>query len=118
MSWGLDLIRSAIGGTVPEILGDTYTVTVDPQGTNTTYTGKGTPDTDVQRHRDNGLTVEDTDQVVILYQTEFPSNMPDPGPSDYLTGPTDAANRSSESLVITDSMRDPANATWIVSAGK
>lgn len=114
-----DVIRDVVGSVLPTLFGDTYTLTVDPHGTPKAYTIQGTPDEDIQKHRDNGLTIRDDDQVVILYQkTASPAlAWADFQASDYLSGPSDAANRASQNLVITDVMRDPANATFILSVG-
>lgn len=147
MSAILDTIRNVIGSVGDAVLADTYTLTTDPQGTPVVYTCRGVPDDDVARHRDNGLTVEDVDNIVILFQikciggasnrlTDAAGNqltdavgnaltdaagadgvLTDISTGDYLTGPSDANNRASENMVVNDFMRDPANATWVIAAG-
>lgn len=116
MSAILDSIRSIVGAVLPPLVGDTYTVTVSA-GTGTAYSIKGTPSDDIQSARDSGLTVDENEQVVILYQATNTS-LTDIDPGDWLTGPSDADNRSSEVLIINSIIRDPANATWVVAAGK
>ena len=118
MSSILDLIRNTVGPTLDPLMADTYTVTTDPHGTPTVYTCRGVPDNDFESHRENGLSIKETDQVIILFQTASPTlTKALLNPGNYIEGPSDANHRASEKLIISDSIQDPANATFIVSAG-
>lgn len=116
MSFAMDMIRDAVGDALTPIMGDTYTVTTDPQGTATAYTCKGVPGDDLERYRERGLTVRDKDRVVILFRNQVPT-LAEIQPGDYISGPSDADNRSNEDLVVNSVITDPANAVFIVAAG-
>jgi len=115
MSSLLDMVRDVVNAVLPPLVADTYTVTV-LAGNGTAYTIQGTPTDDIESARESGLTVQENDDVVILYQKTAPT-LTGIDPGDWLTGPSDANNRSSRVAIINSIVVDPANATWTVAAG-
>lgn len=111
MSATLDMIKSVVGSSM-DFLMDDYTVTVDPQGDNTTYSCRGVVSDDLERHRERGLVVETGERVIILLQAQTPT-LTDIQVGDYIEGPTNNSNRSEKS-VIKSIVRDPADATWVL----
>lgn len=113
MSSILDSVR-AIAGSSLDFVMDTFTVTVDPQGTDTDYTCRGWVEDDQERYRERGLTIESGDAVIGLLQAQS-ATLTDISPNDHIEGPSDSNHRASKKGVIRDVLADPANATWMLS---